>query len=87
MAVRVQELIGDNMTLEVCGRLIIPDGGLGSPPVLQSLFIALGLSGCHSALQNAASKVASSLIHSDEAMWLTSPAIVSSYNWGIEQIV
>jgi len=68
LAARVQELIGDNITLEACGRLIIPDGGLGSPPVLQSLFNALDLSGCHSALQSAASKIANSFIHSEEAM-------------------
>ena len=63
LAVTVQNSIGDNMTLEGCGRLL-PDGGLGSPPVLQSLFSALDLSGCHSALRFAAPKVASIFVHS-----------------------
>ena len=75
------------MTLEACGRLIIHDGGSGSPPVLQPLFNALDLSGCHASLQNAATKVARSFIHSDEAKWQPGPATVSNYNFGIKLIL
>ena len=87
LAVTVQQPMGDSNTCEAFEMLIIPDGGLNSPPILQSLFDALDLSGVHSGLAKAAAVVASSLIDSEEAVWLTNPPIVASYDFGIKNIL
>ena len=67
--------------------LVVRDGGKNSPPSLLSLFNALDLSSCHSNVLSAANTVAISFLESEEATWLTSPSIVSSYNFGIKQIL
>ena len=87
LAVTVQKLIGDSNTCEAFERLIIPDAGLNSPPILQSLFNALDLSGSHSRLQVAAATVAESFLDSEEAVWLTNPSVVSCYDFGIKKIL
>jgi len=87
LARRVQSLIDDSCTLVAFGRLIIPDGGLKSPPILQSLFNALNFSGCHTHVLDAANQVANTFLYSEEATWLTSPSIVSSYSFGIKNIL
>ena len=67
--------------------MIIPDAGLNSPPILQSLFNALDLSGSHARLQVAAATVAESFLDSEEAVWLTKPSVVSCYDFGIKKIL
>ena len=64
LSCRVQSMIADSATLEAHGRLIIPDGGLNSPLILQSLFDALNFSACHSNVLPAANVAASSLFSS-----------------------
>jgi len=81
LAVKIQGLIGNSMTLEALDRLVIPDGGLRSPPILQSLFNALEMSGNHACLHAA---FASSPEDSD---WFNFPTVVSSYNFGIKRIL
>ena len=87
MSLKVQELIGDFFPLQAYGRLIVPDGGLNSPPILQSLFHALDLSSWHSRVLDAAQKVSNSLMDSQEAIWLNNPSVVSRYDFGIKKIL
>ena len=70
---KVQSLIGDFCPVELFRRLVVPDGGLNSPPILQSLFNVLDLSSCHANVLKSARVVANTPLDSEEAMWLTNP--------------
>ena len=61
----IRDLIGDSMPLSFY-NWVVPDGGMKSPPILQSLCEALALKGAHSRLKSAASYVSS-------GQWLLSP--------------
>ena len=64
LSCKVQSLIGDFCPVEAFGRLVVPDEGLNSPPILQSLFNALDLSSWYSNVLIAANCVASSFLDS-----------------------
>ena len=87
LSLKVQSLIGDSFPIDSFGRLVVPDGELHSLPILQSLFNALDLSSCHANVLKSAHVVANTPLDSEEAMWLTNPTIVSSYNFGIKHIL
>ena len=72
LACSIRDLIGDNMPLAF-SSWIVPDGGLRSPPILQSLFEALALKGNHLRLKTAVSGCAA-------GHWLLTP--VSSLQFG-----